>query len=434
MPDARELPLSGVRILSQAIVWAGPFGSMILADLGADIIEIESIQHLNPTRANMRHYPDAMLQGPTGAALYNRDASDGFWNRGATFNFAKRGHRSVTLDLMRDEGRELFFGLVREADVFIENNAADVVGDLGIDWPTLHAVNPLLIMVRFPGFGLDGPYAHFKGYGATMEAVVGHTMLRGYRDSDPSLTPPIYHGDPNAGAHVAFSVQAALIARERTGEGQLIEISQAEAVLHHTSYALLDYVMNGRVQEHWGNRHPAIAPYGLFPTRGEARFVALAVDSDAAFAALCGELGCPELASDARFADAVSRYREQDALEPLLAALTRERDERELMERLQAAGVMAAMVAHQDEMTDDPHLRAREFFVTLEHPEVPVRPYPGPMARFRELPLVPVRGPAPLLGQHTREVLGGILGLDDTRLDQLSEAQITGDAYLESAR
>jgi crotonobetainyl-CoA:carnitine CoA-transferase CaiB-like acyl-CoA transferase len=289
-------------------------------------------------------------------------------------------------------------------------------------------------MVRFPGFGLDGPYAHFKGYGATMEAVVGHTMLRGYRDSDPSLTPPIYHGDPNAGAHVAFSVQAALIARERTGQGQLIEISQAEAVLHHTSYALLDYVMNQRVQEHWGNRHPSMAPYGLFPTRGDQRYLALAVDSDESFAALCRVLGRPEVAQDPRFADAVTRYREQDALEPLLAELTRDRDNSELMHQLQAAGVVATAVAHQDEMVDDPHLKAREFFIELEHPFVPRRPYPGPMARFRELPLVPVRGPAPTLGQHTREVLHGILGLDDARLDQLAADQVTGTAYLETAR
>ena len=116
----RRLPLQGVRILAQAIVWAGPFGSMILSDLGADVIEVESIQHLNPTRAGMRRLPQTILEGPTGALYLNRDGSEGFWNRQAFYNFAKRGHRSVTIDLRREEGRELFFSLVREADNGIE--------------------------------------------------------------------------------------------------------------------------------------------------------------------------------------------------------------------------------------------------------------------------------------------------------------------------
>src|SRR5262245_53650326 len=152
-PAGKRLPLEGVRILSQAIVWAGPFGSMILADLGADIIEVESIQHLNPTRAGMRQLPPALLDGPTGALYLNRDPSEGFWNRQAFYNYAKRGHRSITLDLRQEEGLELFFALVREADVFMENNAANVVGHLNIGWDRLHEVNPRLVMMRFPGFG-----------------------------------------------------------------------------------------------------------------------------------------------------------------------------------------------------------------------------------------------------------------------------------------
>lgn len=430
----RRLPLQGVRILSQAIVWAGPFGSMILADMGADIIEVESIQHLNPTRAGMRHLPPAILEGPTGALYLNRDGSEGFWNRQAFYNFAKRGHRSITLDLRREEGRELFFRLVREADVFMENNAANVVEHLGIDYAQLSAVNPRLIMMRFPGFGIDGPYKHFKGYGATMEAVVGHSLLRGYSDSDPSATPAVYHGDPNAGAHAAFAIQAALYARERTGQGQLIDMSQAEAVTHHISYDVMDYLFNGRANQHWGNRHPAMAPYGVFPAAGDDYFVAIAIDTDEAFAALCAEMGQPELASDERFADVVSRYDHQGELEPTIAAWTRQHGQRELMERLQAVGVMATMVYNQPEMFDDPHLKERGFFVEIEHPDVGLKRYPGPMAQFEMMPLSPPRGPAPRLGQHNREVFQGILGLSDEQLRHLEETEIIGDAYLESAK
>jgi crotonobetainyl-CoA:carnitine CoA-transferase CaiB-like acyl-CoA transferase len=183
------LPLDGVRVLSQGIVWAGPMASLMLADLGADVIEVESIQHLNPTRANMRRMPAALLEGPRGAIYYNRDGSDGFWNRQSYFNYGKRGHRSVTLDITRPEGLRLFDDLVRTSDVFIENNAAAVVEKWNINYPRLSKLNPRLIMVRFPGYGIDGPYKHYKGYGVNVEAVVGHTTLRGCRDSTPAMTP-----------------------------------------------------------------------------------------------------------------------------------------------------------------------------------------------------------------------------------------------------
>jgi crotonobetainyl-CoA:carnitine CoA-transferase CaiB-like acyl-CoA transferase len=430
---ARPLPLDGVRVLSQAIVWAGPFGSMILADLGAEVIEIESIHHLNPTRGSYRHLPEELMAGQTGAIYLNRDSSEGFWNRNSGFNFAKRGHKSVTVHLDSDEGRELFFDLVREADVFIENNAADVAGNLQIGWERLSAINPRLIMVRFPGFGISGPYEHFKGFGATMESVVGHTMLRGYRDSDPSQTPAIYHGDPNAGAHVAVAVQMALIARARTGEGQLIELSQAEAVIHHTSYGLIDYQMNGRTHSQWGNRHPSMAPYGIFRCAGDDRWLALAVPSDEAFAALCEVIGQPELALDTRFADALSRYGHQDELEALIGAWTATREDRALMHTLQAAGVPAAAVFHQPEMFEDPHLLERGFFIEIEHPEAGKRRYPAPMARFERMPLTPVRGPAPTLGQHNEEVLRGVAGVSAERYEQLLRDEVIGTVPREDA-
>src|SRR5262245_40126232 len=279
----RKPPLAGIRVLAQGLVWAGPFSTVILADLGAEVIEVESIQHLNPTRTQMRHIPDVVMQGLGGTYYVNRDNSEGFWNRQAWFNYGKRGCLSATLDLNRDRGRELFLELVKRSDAFIENNAAGVVDSLGIGWETLHEVNPRLVMVRFPGFGTTGPYSHHKGYGSNMEAVAGHTMVRGYADSDPSLTPSSLHGDPNAGAHVAWAVQAALLARERTGEGQLVEISQSEAVMHHIAYDILDYSFNGRETGQRGNHHPAFAPYGVFPCAGDDRWIAIAVPSDEAF-------------------------------------------------------------------------------------------------------------------------------------------------------
>jgi crotonobetainyl-CoA:carnitine CoA-transferase CaiB-like acyl-CoA transferase len=196
----------------------------------------------------------------------------------------------------------------------------------------------------------------------------------------------------------------------------------------------MDYMMNGRSNEHWGNRHPTMAPYGVFACSGDDYWLSLAVDSDEAFAALCMEMGQPELASDERYADAVSRYEHQASLDPVITAWTSQHPQRELMERLQAVGVMAAMVYKQEEMFDDAHLNERGFFVEVDHPDVGVKRYPGPMAHFEVTPLAPPRGPAPRLGQHNREVLQGILGIDDARYQELLDTELIGDAYLESAK
>jgi benzylsuccinate CoA-transferase BbsF subunit len=196
----------------------------------------------------------------------------------------------------------------------------------------------------------------------------------------------------------------------------------------------MDAFMNDRVQEHWGNRHPWMAPYGVFQCQGEDHWLALAVDSDEAFNALCADMGQPELATDARFADGVSRYRNQDALEPLIEAWTQQHTQRELMERLQAAGVMATMVARQQEMFDDPHLKERGFFIDLDYPDIGVKQYTGPMGRFEVNPLVPVRGRAPLLGEQNREILQGILGMSDEEYQRLVDEQLIGTVYNEDAR
>jgi len=433
MANDRKPPLAGMRILAQGLVWAGPFSTLILADLGAEVIEVESIQHLNPTRTMIRHIPDVVMQGTGGTYYVNRDNSEGFWDRQAWFNYAKRGCLSATLDLNSDRGRELLFELVKRSDAFIENNAAGVVDSLGIGWDELHAVNPRLVMVRFPGFGITGPYSHHKGYGSNMEAVAGHTMVRGYSDADPSLTPASLHGDPNAGAHVAWAVQAALLARERTGEGQLVEISQSEAVMHHIVYDILDYTFNGRERGQRGNDHPAFAPYGVFPSQGEDRWIAISAPSDEAFAAIAREIGAPELVDDERFATTIARLRNRAEVNREVAERTRHFDNAQLAKRLQGAGVPAAALAHQQEMHEDEHLRARDYFHKIEHPAAGTHLYPGPLAKLLNTADVPPFRPAPTLGQHNEYVFKGILGLDDKQYQELLDTEVIGTVYVETA-
>jgi crotonobetainyl-CoA:carnitine CoA-transferase CaiB-like acyl-CoA transferase len=429
----RRPPLEGVRVLAQGLVWAGPFATVILADLGAEVIEIESIQHLNPTRTQLRHVPDVVMQSALGATYVNRDPSEGFWDRVVAFNYGKRGCLSATFDLASERGHELFLELVKQADVFLENNAANVVENLGIGWEVLHAANPQLIMVRFPGFGITGPYAHYKGYGLQMEGVAGHTMVRGYPGSDPSTTPMSLHGDPNAGSHVAWAVQAALLGRERTGQGQLVELSQSEAVLHHIAYDVLNYELNGREGGQRGNDHPAFAPYGVFPCAGEDRWIAIACTSDAAFAALMGDLDAAQWADDEQYATTIARLRHRAAVNELVADRTRHYGAEELARTLQASGVAAAALAHQQEMATDEHLTARNYFTPITHPAAGTHLYPGPLGKLQHTADGPPFRPAPMLGQHNEYVYKDVMGLSDEEYQKLVDDQVIGTVYLETA-
>ena len=248
------LPLEGIRVLSQGLVWAGPFLTLILADLGAEVIEVESIHHLNPTRTNYRNMPPAFVRGPRGALYADRNPEGNFWDRYAVFNYGKRNCKSVTLNLLDPKGRDLFLRLVEQSDVFLENNAAHVVEKLRIDYPDLSAVNPRLVMLRFNGFGLSGPYKYFKGFGANVEAVAGHTAIRGYRDADPSMTSPIYPCRPHRGGsgRVRHHVRAQSPRAQRARPAHR-HVPGPRCVLNHLIHAFMDYSMNQRVQPHWGN-------------------------------------------------------------------------------------------------------------------------------------------------------------------------------------
>ncbi|MSQ27776.1 MAG: CoA transferase [Dehalococcoidia bacterium] len=427
------LPLEGIRVLSQGLVWAGPSATLLLADMGAEVIEVETIQHLNPTRTNYRFPPKALMEGPGGTVYVDRRAEGRFWDRCGVFNYGKRNCKAVTINLNHPKGHDLFIRLAAQSDAFLENNAAHVVEKLGIDYPDLAAVNPRIIMLRFPGYGLTGPYKYYKGYGANVEAIAGHTSLRGYRDLDPSMTPPIYHADPTAASHGVFAIISALRHRERTGRGQLIDMSQAESVINHLPHAFMDYSMNRRTQEHWGNRHPSMAPHAVLPCRGDDEWIAIAVAGDDAFARLSRAMGRSDLTEDDRFADVVSRHRNQDELESIIGAWTATQEKVALMETLQAAGVAAAAVFKSDEMHGNRHLAERGFFETVTHPEAGTHPYPGGLAKFSATPLH-IRQPAPMLGQHNEAVFKGIVGVSDDEYEELLREQIIGDSYLEAAK
>jgi benzylsuccinate CoA-transferase BbsF subunit len=232
---------------------------------------------------------------------------------------------------------------------------------------------------------------------------------------------------------VAWAVQAALLAREKTGQGQLVELSQSEAVLHHIAYDVLDYEFNQRERGQRGNDHPAFAPYGVFQCAGDDRWIAIACTSDAAFAALAQQLDAAKWADDEQFATTIARLRNRTAVNEAVADRTRQYNAEELARRLQASGVSAAALAHQQEMADDEHLTARNYFTPITHPAAGTHLYPGPLGKLQYTADGPPFRPAPTLGQGNPYVYKELLGLSEQEYQQLIDDHAIGDAYLETA-
>lgn len=426
---ARRLPLDGLRIIDMTVVWAGPFATVLLGDMGAEVVRVESLQRFDVnTRGNPNITPE-QVRSQGGGVFPEGDPGKRPWERSASFNTTGRNKRSLTVDLSHPRGKAVFFRLAERSDIFIENNAPDVISKLGIGYDVLAAVNPRLIMISMPAFGSSGPYHHFRAYGANMEAVVGHTLLRGYPDTDPTNTSNVFFADAVGGAGAAFAVLAAVAQRERTGKGQFIDMSLAENVGHTFSQAMMDYSMNGRVQGTWGNRNPERAPQGVYRCAGEDAWLALSCGSDGEFAALCRAIDRPDLGADPALATLAGRWERHDDLDAAIAAWCAPLDHYDAFHRLQAAGVDAAPVLAIPEVAVDPHLHARGMWVPVTHPQAGTHEYLGSIIGHMSGTPLPIRSPAPTLGQHNRELYQDLLGYSDEEYQWFIDHGFVGDTY-----
>lgn len=431
MPDPK-LPLDGIRVADLTVTWSGPFATMMLGDLGAEVIRIESQQHVpSTTRGIMPNPPKALAPnlGPLGRGYPDRDPGPRPWNRSALFNVHGRNKQSFTVNLRLPRGLELVKRLIALSDVFVENNAAGVVDKLGLDWATLRALNPRLIMVSMPALGLTGPYREYQGYGANVEAIAGFTAIRGYPEDAPASNASVFYMDSASGTTTAFAIIAALHHRERTGRGQFIEMAQAEAMLPHLGAQLLDVQMNQRDPQTLGNRHPWRAPQGVYPGAGDDQWLAISVGSDEEWAGLRRAMGDPEWARADEYADLLGRHQHHDALDAGIATWTRTLPPQEAAARCQAAGVPAGALLDEPNTYADPHLRAREFWLTLSHPEVggPYE-YPGHLWKYGATPLRHDRH-APALGEDNEYVYKQLLGLSDAEYAELEAEGHIGGMY-----
>lgn len=424
-----KLPLEGIRVVGINTVWAGPYATMLLADWGAEVILVESLQHFtfgdrSAGGANAMRPPAIFVKMPIGgySAYLKRDYDETArpWNRWAFFNCHARNKLSMTVDLAKPKGVDLFKRLIKASDVFIENMSAGWAEKRGIGYETLEEVNPRLIMISMSGFGTTGPYRDYRAQGTHLEGFVGHTYIRGYTDEDFTCTVPSYHCNDSSGAMAAFLAVAALHYRNRTGKGQYFDMAQAETVMPQLGEAIMDYTMNRRIQERMGNRSiHGLAPYGCYRCKGEDRWVNISVTNDKQWRGLCRAMGNPVWTKDEKFSDSASRYRNQDELDKHIEKWTCELDHYEITHMLQKEGVPAGPVLDERDMYNDPHLKERGFFEKLTHEECGTHLHPGLSWKMSKTPnhlrLPPVR-----LGEHNEYVYKEIIKVTDEEYEELT--------------
>lgn len=416
-------PLEGYRILDITEVWAGPMGTAALGDLGAEVIRLESYP-----RASMTRPVQLAMANPQQRASIPGDSARP-WDFSTTYHLPNRNKLGIALNVMHARGRPLFERLVAMSDILVIGYSAGTVARMDMEYETLVKLRPNLIMVSMPGWGERGPYQGYATLGSGLDAFSGHFYLRGYPDSDPTTTPPgVFHSDATGALALGFALLTALHYRERTGKGQYIDLSQAEVLLTHMARPILDWSMNRRVLAPVGNADPAAVPHGAFPCKDEGTWVAVAARTDAHWAALAQEMGDPEWARAAELRGLLGRLANRRAIEEGVSDWTRTLTPTEVAGRLNAAGVPAGVVYDTPGLMDDPQLTARRFFIESEHPPAPTYKRADVMWRLSETPST-TRIPTNNLGEHNREVFGGMLGLSDSEIAELMREEVIGDEY-----
>jgi len=404
---AECLPLEDVKILDFMWVMAGPASTRILADYGAEIVRIESPTRIDTART-LAPYKDNTL-GPDSSGLFNN---------------CNAGKLGLALDLKNPRAKEVVFDLVRWADVVTESFSPRAMRGFGFDYEVLRAIKPDLIMLSSCLMGQTGPLAGIAGFGNMAAAISGFHNLTGWPDRPPAGPFGAYtdYVSPRFGA---VAILAALDHHRRTGQGQYIDLSQAESSLHFLGPALLDYTVNGRSDERAGNTDPRFAPHGIYPAAGDDQWVAIVCRDDRDFASLSAAMDRAELASDHRYARAAERLKRSKELDELVGSWTRTLAPGAVEAKLQARRVPAYGVQNSSEIVADLQFQHRGHFVELEHPTLGHFTVEGPRAHLSRTPAA-VRRSAPTLGQDNTYVFEKILGYSEDRITELAVAGLFG--------
>ena len=404
---ARDL-LAGVRVADLTHYRSGPTGTSLLGGLGADVIKVEAVQR------------------PDGFRFFNTSNPGDplFYEMGSYFNASNTNKRGITLDLNSPRGKELFAQLIAKSDLVIDNFSPRVMGNLGFDYARLKEINPRIIMISMSCFGQSGPWRDFVGFGYVFDQIAGAAAVSGYAGGPP--THMMAASDVTSGVMAVYAALLALADRERTGQGQFIDLSQVESLAFLLGPEIIECQVSGGERPRMGNHDPDCSPHNVYPCSGEDEWVSISVESDEQWVALAGVMGRPEWLRDERFAGRAARKRHEAQLDRDIGEWTRRQTKRGVMERLQALGIASAAVLKPMELLDDPQLEARGMHRKLARKYVGEHRYPGFPLRFPDA-VCEQRSAAPTLGQHNGEVLGDLLGVTPEELEALRQSGVIGE-------
>ena len=384
-------PLDGVRVLDFSQVVAGPYTTMLLGWLGAEVVRIESARRPRPTPP---HLAD-------------------------TLNCSKK---SCSLDLTSQEGRDLAIQLVQCSDVVVENFSPRTMRRFGLDYPALRQVKPDLVMISMSAFGQTGPDRDYVGLAPGFMAYTGWMHMTGFPEGPPMLGGTVSYNDLVSGLYAVFAILSALHYRGRTGKGQYIDLAQAEVAATVVAEAVVEHTITGKSPIRRGNRDNALAPHGCYRCKGEDSWVTIAVNTDEEWQAMCLVMGHPEWTSSDKFADSLSRWKNQDELDQLVQSWTSQRTHYEVMKLLQEAGVPAGPSLNAQELLNDSHLQERGAFITTTKPGAPQRAMAG--LPWNANGSTPMYHRAPLVGEDNEYLLGQLLGIPPVQIEQLVSARV----------
>ena len=398
-PRFRNGPLTDLRVIELGTLLAGPFCGQILGDMGAEVIKVEPPNQGDPMRVwGRQKQGDPSLWWPVVA----------------------RNKKAITLDLRQPDGQQVLRELVAKTDFLLENFRPGTLEKWGLGWSELNAINPRLIMIRVSGFGQTGPYSRQAGFGAIGEAMGGLRYVVG----DPS-TPPsrmgISIGDSLAATFAAIGGLSALHYRHQTGRGQVVDSAIYEAVLNMMESLITEYDKAGYIRERTGAILPNVAPSNVYPTQDG--MVLIAANQDTVFSRLCEAMSRPDLPTSPRYNSHQARGSHQKELDELISDWTRGLTTRQVLDLMARHGVPAGQIYRAPEMIEDPHFRAREAIVTIDHPHFGKLRMQNVAPRLSETP-GSVRAASPGLGQHNDEVYLGMLGMARERYDQLKARKV----------
>ncbi len=392
-------PLDGIRVVDLSRILAGPYCSMLLGDMGAEILKIENPDHGDDTRG----WGPPFIDGES-----------------AYFLSINRNKKSLTLNLKSAQGKEILTRLIGVSDVLLENFRPGTLTRLGFAYDQVRVMNPRMVYASISGFGQTGPLAGRPGYDLIAQGEGGVMSITGFPDGPPTKVGTAI-ADIAAGIFAAQGILLALYARERTGRGQLVDVSMLDGQVALLTYQAGIYFATGQSPARMGNQHPTIVPYETF--RSKDGYINLAIGNTGLWRAFCKAIGRQDLSADPRFGTDAARVENRNALKPIMDAIVAERTTRQWLELMEEAGVPAGSVNSVAEICEHPQIRARQMVVEVPHPTLGCVKVNGVPIKLSETPGAVETAP-PLLGQHTEEVLASLLGYSVKELAQLRKAGV----------